>query len=447
MKHLLFEKLEIIIRDLTHTGEGIGTYQNFTIFVPGALPKETVLVKVKKVKKNYAIAKLLSIIKPSQARIDPKCQFFPKCGGCQIRHLDYQAQLAIKKNRIEQSFSRLGNLKIPEGFEVVSSPLKDHYRNKIQLPFSYFNNKLGVGLYSKGSHDLVEIDQCLIHNKLSEEYLPKILQIFQNFNFKPSGFDGDRACLKYLLVKTAMFSNEILITIVTNNEPTSILKEVAQKILEMAPEIKGIIHHKNDRNNNVILGSSVSVLAGSPKIYETLLGLRLGISAQSFFQVNPYQAENLYKLAKEYGMLSQQDIVIDAYSGIGSLTLHLAPSVQKIYGLEYVSDAVKDAKDNADLNNINNTEMIAGDVKNLLQEVPHADVIYLNPPRKGCDKQVLEQIIARSPETIVYISCDPSTLARDVAILCQSGYKLSNLKGFDMFPQTMHVETVAQLTI
>lgn len=443
MKKLLFEKVDIPIRDLTIDGDGIGDFNGFTIFVPGALPSEQVTVKLKKVKKNYGLAKLIHIKKKSSQREDPLCPYFGKCGGCQIMHLSYDGQLRVKEERIKQAFIRTGKIKPPDNFTVVASPKIQNYRNKIQLPFFLKNERLCVGLYAKASHDIISIDRCLIHNMLGEAVIPKILHVLERYKLKPFGSSGGLSILRHLLIRTALKNKQLLVVLITHSKPLDVLKLCADEIMQIDPSIKGVVHHENTRVDNVILDQKFTLLSGREYIIESLNQLNYKISAPSFFQVNSHQAENLYKTALEFGELTQEDIVIDAYSGIGSLTLFLAPHVKKIFGIEYVKKAVSDAEENAVLNGITNALMYAGDVKDLLFKVEAPNVVYLNPPRKGCDAAVIEQIIKLAPRAIVYISCDPMTLARDAGLLCAHGYSLTALRGFDMFPQTMHVETCA----
>lgn len=445
MKELIFQKVELTIRDLTGDGDGVGQYQGFTLFVPGALIGEKVLVKVKKVKKNYGLAKLLSVLQPSKNRVTPKCPYFNNCGGCQIMHLNYEGQCLVKQSRIEEAFLRIGKIDISEKLSFFSSPCDENYRNKIQMPFCLYEDKLAVGLYSKGSHNIVPIRECLIHNTLAESIVSKVVDTLDHYGFMPfNDSQSPLAVLKHLLIKTAIKNQEILIVIITHSKPLELLRKCAEDILKIHPSIKGVVHHENMRFDNVLLDQKFSVLSGKDHIIEVLNGLKFKISAPSFFQVNPFQAENLYKKAITFGDLKKGDIVIDAYCGIGTFSLQLAKYVKEVIGIEYVGQAILDAQENSDLNGLNNVKFLTGDVKKLLPEIQSADVIYLNPPRKGCDSDVLKQVIKFQPKIIVYISCDPTTLARDAALLCEEHYEIAEVCGFDMFPQTMHVETCAK---
>ncbi len=444
MKDLLFQKVTVTIRDLSSDGDGIGSYEGFTLFVPKALIGEVVEVKVKKIKKNYGIAKVIRWIKTSNERNSPKCPYFGRCGGCQIMHLDYEAQINVKATRIQEALKRIGLVEIDCEIRVQKSPKEFYYRNKVQLPFCMDGGRLSYSLYAKGSHENVPIKSCFIHNELGEKILPGILDVLAKHRLTPYQSGAEHSILKHLLVKTAVNSEELLIVLITHSKPLKILEDVAEDVMKIDSKIKGVIHHENTRSDNVILGDKFTTLSGDNYIQEKLCDFYYNISAPSFFQVNPFQAENLYQKATEIGELSKQDVVIDAYCGIGALSLFLAKHAKKVIGLEYVSRAIEDAKQNAAINQITNTEFFAGDVIDLFPKIENGDVIYLNPPRKGCEKPVLDQVVSIGPKKIIYISCDPMTLARDAKILCENGYKLDYAEGFDMFPQTMHVETLAR---
>jgi 23S rRNA (uracil1939-C5)-methyltransferase len=436
----------IDINDLGISGEGVGNIQGFTIFVEGALPLETVEAQIILLKKNYGIAKLLKIIKSSPNRIKPPCPLFDRCGGCQIMHLDYPKQLEVKGKRVKDAFQRIGK------HELVHTPVTHPsirsfaYRNKIQLPVvADHMGKLQVGLYAKGSHDVVFVDTCLIHSALGDRVYQAIVTILQQSSIKPYSERDHRGELRHLLMRTAVFSKEVLVVLVTTSDVSSEIKNIAQQIMNI-PNVAGVMHHKNSRRGNVVLDKDFTNLCGVSFIEEELSGLRFKVSAASFFQVNPYQASHLYQKAIDLAELDEASQVLDAYCGIGTLSLLIAKKAQHVIGVECVHQAILDAHENAKLNGIKNVEFICNLSELAIASLSSIDVVFLNPPRKGCDSSVLFELKRLQPRIIMYISCDPATLARDAQILISYGFQLSQVETFDMFPQTMHVETVAKFS-
>ena len=418
------------IHGLGSGGEGVGYHEGYTVFVDGALPGEEVEVELTEGRKRYGFARLLSVVKSSPDRVKPPCKLFGKCGGCQIMHLSYPKQLEIKRQKIQDAFTRIGHLPPCEVLPCLPSPMPLAYRNKIQLPVQGAR----LGLYAKGSHDLVEVDTCKVHCDLGEGVYQIIKNLIRTAHIP---------LLRHALIKSAVHTNEVLVVLITSEKPSPPLRLLAEQILAKAPQVKGVVHNLHAGKENVILGSAYHVLAGNGAIQERLCNLTFQISPASFFQVNPLQAENLYNKAVEMADVQPNDTVLDAYCGVGTLSLIFAKKAGKVIGVECVAEAIEDAKKNAAHNQISNASFVCANAENF--SMPHADIFLLNPPRKGCEPSFLEGVKRLKPKTIIYISCDPATLARDLALL--SGYTIVSAQPFDMFPQTAHVECIVKLTI
>ena len=423
--------LEILIEQLGVNGEGVGRIDGYTVFVPGALPKEKVRVELVERKKTYARAKLLKVLASSPHRTTPQCLHFGKCGGCQLMHLDYAEQLAAKRQRVVDALQRIAKLETFEVLPCYLSPLKLGYRNKIQLPE-------GRGLFAYNSHEIVEVEHCHIHCDLGEEVLTKIRPILREL---PPGE------LRHLLIKTAIHTQEVLVTLVTRQENPPHLLEIARQISLASSHIKGIVQNINPSTNNTILSEKFKTLIGNSFIFETILGLSFKVSSASFFQVNPLQAEILYQKAIELASCSGKETVLDAFCGVGTISLLAASLAKEVIGIECVPQAIRDAEDNAQRNKIENVRFHCGQAEKLISALGPIDVAILNPPRKGCEGSFLKELAAKQPLRIIYISCDPATLARDIAYLSSYGYKPDFIQPFDMFPQTSHVECLVRLEV
>lgn len=432
------------INDLGSHGEGVGRHQELAIFVEGALPGERVEVELSKRQARYGRGKLLRVLEPSEERRDPSCPLFGSCGGCQLMHLSYEAQLDIKRKRVITALERIARLKEVSVSPCHPSPLKLGYRNKIQLPIKNSSEGLSLGLYAVGSHDLIPIERCQIHCQQGEEVFTKIQTLV-----KASGIQAysppHQGELRHLLIRTAMNREEVLVIIVTATPPSENLRRLAKQILESHPLVKGVVANINADPTNVILGQHYVCLEGADHIHEWLGALKFKISPASFFQVNPAQAVKLYERALALSEVSAQEVVIDAFCGVGTLALYFARHAKAVVGIESVAAAIADAKVNAQLNGITNARFHCARAENFIRQVKDASLLLLNPPRKGCDPALLEQVGRLAPSRIIYISCDPATLARDLAILLPFGYIIQTIEPFDMFPQTAHVETLAML--
>ncbi len=423
-------KEKILITSLGSSGEGVGALTSgIKVFVEGALPSEEVIVEITEQKKNYALGTLVSIEKTSLNRSPPPCPLFNQCGGCQLMHLSYEGQLNIKRQKVLDSLQRIGGLtcEVPS---CIPSPLSLHYRNKIQLPVIWEQGSKKIGLFQKNSHSIIPIQKCLIQSALGNE----ILSLVQTHVNDPS--------IRYVLIRTTL-AGRALIVFVTDGKNTSCLKKSALDLLPLHPALGGLLENCNPRSDNVILGPDFKLLAGEDLLSEQMEDLLLSYRASSFFQVNPLQAIGLYKMAIEWAEIKNTDTVIDAYCGVGALALHASKQAKEVIGIEYVSAAVEDAANNAKQNHRKNCKFVCGASELLLARYLPAEVIFLNPPRKGCDLKLLSLLGSKKPRSIIYISCDPATLARDAKILSSFGFCLKKIQPFDMFPQTAHVETLA----
>lgn len=409
--------MKTTIHSLGASGEGVGTLDNsMKVFVEGALAQECIELSLIEQKKTYARGKLEKIITPSKARIKPICPLFGVCGGCHIMHLEYEAQLEVKRQRVIDAFERIGKIKHPTN-ATLPSPMPLNYRNKIQLPQS--NGK--IGLYEKRTHNIIDVPKCYIHCEPGEQIYHWIRK---HLNSKS---------LRTLYLRSAVFNDESVVTLITDGSEE--LTSFAEKLMDKFPRIVGVVENINRKTTNALLGKIFRTLRGRAHLFEKIGGKIFKISPTSFFQVNPWQAEVLFKKAIELAAIKPTDHVLDAFTGVGTLALFAADHAASVTGIECIPEAIANAKENAQLNKISNCHFKVGNA-----HAEKADITLLNPPRKGCDPALLEKITS---EKIVYISCDPATLARDCALL--KNYTVKTIQPIDLFAQTMHVETVVAL--
>lgn len=442
----LNQELTLKIHNLGNGGEGVGSYEGYTLFVDGALPGEFVRVRLVQRQKKFGRAQLLSILEASPDRVEPPCPLFGKCGGCQLMHLNYAKQLLSKQQKVIDAFSRIGKIDASRIAPCLPSPNPLRYRNKIQLPVRQGKEGLVLGLYAKSSHDLVEVDHCYIHCPIGEKVFARLQQLLKTSTvtaYDPKTGLGE---LRHVLIKSALRTQEVLVIFVTTSEESSTeLQEAAKQLFVSGLGIKGVVHNINKRHDNVILGRKFQTLLGVDFIHEKLGALQFKVSPQSFFQVNPAQAELLYAKALEFAALTGTEVVLDAYCGVGTLSLFLAKRAKQVIGIECVPEAIQNAKENGQLNGIENVSFVCALSEEYIKTASKVDVVVLNPPRQGCETSLLKSLSQLLPQTIVYISCDPATLARDLSHLVSFGYHVEEAQPFDMFPQTAHVETVVKL--
>ena len=457
------------IRDLTTDGAGIGKIvdsdadNDIAMFVDGALPGDLCEVKMIKMaqSKNYAYGELIKIIEPSPDRVKPMCQAFEKCGGCALQSLSYEAQLRLKHKIVADCIERIGGVKDAQIHDTVGMDIPYNYRNKAQFPVKRNRrnpNKIDIGFYSRRTHEVINVTSCVI----SHESTAQIIKIFKDWlaqnNVNDIIYDevSHSGLIRHIFVRNGFKTGEIMVCIVVNSHESEINKQLEVLFEPLVRELRkiesltGVILNINSKQTNVILGKTNKVLYGRDYIYDYLGDKKFKISLASFYQINPTQTEKLYAKALEFAEVSQNDVCIDAYCGIGTIALTVAPFVKKVYGIESVGQAVLDAQENAKINNITNAEFIKGKSEHIIPELIEReaiDLIIVDPPRKGCDIKLIEAIIAAKIRKVVYISCNPATLARDIKILVSGGYKLREVQPIDCFPHTMHVESVAVLEL
>ena len=435
----------IKIHGLGSSGEGVGKLDELIIFVEGALPGEEVLAEVEVVKKNYAVGRLVDVVKKSSERVELLCPLYDKCGGCQLQHMSYAAQLRWKRQQIVDAVERIGKLRDVEIFDTLGMENPLRYRNKMQFPVG---KGLQIGCYAHGSHNVIDTTNCLIQHALNDKILAAVRKVAQKFNLQPYDEDKHRGFLRHVMGRVGS-NGEMMIVLVTAAKNFPAEKNFVRALLKEIPEVTSIQQNVQTFRNNVILGRDTRVLYGKPTIHDKIGGLKFNISARSFFQVNTAQAEVLYRTARDFAELRGGETVIDAYCGTGTIGLFVAKRARKVYGVEVVGSAVADAKKNARENNIRNAEFIVGDavkvLPRLLDSGVEVDVVIVDPPRAGCDRKVLETFAAMKTEKIIYVSCNPATLARDLKILDELGYRATKIQPVDMFPFTSHVESVTQI--
>lgn len=436
-----------------YEGEGIAKINDsYPIFIEGALKDEVVKVKIVKVNKKFAYGKLVEIIEASKNRIEPKCATYKRCGGCKIQHILYDGQLDFKWQRVKDCIERIAKLdsgivKYPLGMDI---PFR--YRNKVQLPIGTFNGELKIGFFAPRSHEIINMDTCYIQDDIADKIVKLTKEWIEKHNISTCNVDGHyekSGILRHLMIRRGFKTNQVMIVLVTNQEKVPYIDEFVQIMIDNIPNVSSVIQNINSKDTNVILGDKLITLWGNDTIADYIGEFKFNISPLSFFQVNPIQTEVLYSKALEYAELSGNETVFDAYCGTGTITLFLSKKAKMVYGVEIIEQAIENANINAKENKVENAKFFVGKseeiIPSLIDEGIRADVIVVDPPRKGCEENLLKAITKVSPKKIVYVSCDPSTLARDLKILDENGYKTVEVQPVDMFPQTAHIENVAKL--
>ena len=443
------EQVTAVINGLGHSGEGVGRVNDFTVFIPGALSGETVTATLVEVKKNYARGRLEKILEPSAERVQPPCKVHGRCGGCQLQHLAYPAQLQIKRQQVIDALTRIGKIESPIVHETLGMSDPWHYRNKMQLPVGYANGQLAMGCYAQNSHSIIAADECLIQHNANNLVAREMKRIAVKKGITAYDETTGRGILRHVMGRVGVATGEVMAVIVTACRQLPREETIIAELRKNIPGLVSIVHNHNPRRTNIILGDTTRTVWGQDYITEKLGDLSFRISAKSFFQVNTEQAMTLYKQALDYAELTGQETVIDVYCGAGTISLFLARQAAKVYGIEIVAEAIKDAETNAAINNITNAEFITGDAAQIMPDLCEKgiqpDVILLDPPRAGCDRPVLDAITAMNPQRIVYVSCNPASLARDVAILTEQGYRVQEAQPVDVFGMTSHVEVATLL--
>lgn len=441
--------IEVEIIDNGFQGEGIAKVQEFPIFIQGAIKGEKVEVKILKVLKNFGYGKIVRIITSSEYRTPSDCNSFPKCGGCTLRHISYKQTLAIKKATVENCLYKALHREIKVN-DVIGMKVPLNYRNKLQYPIGLNkNNEPAMGVYAERTHDIIPVEDCHIQNEESNKIANDIFEFIKTHKIPVYNEKILKGTVRHIVIRKGIKTGEILVTIVLNDRNFKKEKEFVQFLVSKYPNIKSIVKNYNTKNTNVILGDKNEIIFGSGYIYDILGNYKFKISPLSFYQVNPVQTEILYKTAIKYA--GHGETALDLYCGIGTIGIFAAQNFKKIYGIEIVKQAIEDAKENATLNNLNNTEFHAGDVEKILPEIlknitNKPEVVFVDPPRKGLDNKTIEMLKTLTPKKIIYISCNPATLARDLGLL-EEKYNIQEVQPVDMFPYTKHVECVATLQL
>lgn len=438
---------DVNIVGLGHSGEGVGRYQDFTIFVQQALPGELVSVEIIEVKKNYAKGRLVKIKETSERRTAPVCEIYEECGGCQLQHLDYKAQLEVKRQQVIDAVTRIGKQPDIIVHPTLGADNPWQYRNKMQFPVGKVRGKIAIGCFAQGSHEIINTENCHIQHEFNNVIAREIREVISNLGISVYDEKTGTGIIRHVLGRVGTATNDIMAVLVTAADNLPHKDKIIAELRNRIPGIVSIIQNVNPKRTNVIMGNKTRTLWGKDTITDRLGEFLFDISARSFFQVNTEQAAILYNKAVEYARLSGSETVIDAYCGTGTITLFLARNAAKVYGIEIIEQAINDAKRNSARNNVHNTEFVVGDAVEIMPEMYKTgirpEVIVVDPPRAGCDRLVLETFVNMNPQRIVYVSCNPASLARDIAVLAEYGYKTREIQPVDMFPQTFHVECVA----
>ena len=434
--------VETKIIDISHEGKGVAKVDGLTVFIDGGTIGDTVKAEITQMKKNFAFGKTLEIIKPSRYRVESNCKTSEDCGGCQLRELDYEKQLKLKTDKVKNDFERIGKLKNVLIHDTIGMNKPVRYRNKAQVPVGENH----IGFYKKGSNSIVDTDECVIQSKETEKVIAIIREFMKKYDVSGYSKRTSRGTIRHIVTRISFKTKDMMVIIVTNTHKLPHKEELIEMIRTQMPNVKSIIQNVNDKKTNLVMGEKNKIIYGHGKIIDYIGELQFKISPNSFFQVNPKQTQLLYEKALKFADLKKDDTVFDIYSGIGSLSLFLSKKAKKVYGVEVVKEAIEDARENAKLNNIKNVEFFEGTAEAVLsqfcEEGKFANVVVLDPPRKGCETEVLESIVKLSPDRIVYVSCNPSTLARDLQYLSENGFTVKEAQPVDMFAGSVHVETV-----
>ena len=437
------------IDGLGHSGEGVGRKDGFTVFVPLALPGERVAVRVKTVKKQYAVAELREIIISAPQRSQPPCPVYQTCGGCQLQHLSYAGQLEIKRQQVVDAVTRIGHLNETVIHPVLGAEEPWHYRNKMQFPVGRQNGVAVIGCYCAGTHEIIDTCQCMIQHPANNEIAAAVKEWVDECGISVYDEKNDKGILRHVLGRVGTVSGEVMAVLITSTDTMPHSESLIAGLRKRIPGLVSVCQNVNSRRTNVVMGEKNRVLWGKETINDQLGDFTFRISPRSFFQVNTVQTRVLYEKALEYAGLTGKETVIDAYCGTGTISLFLSRRAEKVYGIEIVEPAIRDAVLNAQHNSVDNVEFIVGDAVAVMPELyrrgVRPEVVVVDPPRAGCDVKVLETFVKMEPQRIVYVSCNPASLARDLALLNGLGYNAKEIQPVDMFPQTHHVECVALL--
>ena len=438
----------VSISDMSSEGSGIGKADGFPLFVPLTAVGDVVSVKVVSLKKSYGFGIVDKIIDPSDCRKRSDCGSFSKCGGCVYRHITYKEELRIKTKKVKDAFYKIGNMDIDIPSCIGSKPRG--YRNKAQIPVGKNETGSYYGFYAANSHRIIPFDFCTIQNFAFNDIAKAVKQWIDDFSVSVYDDKSGEGIVRHIYMRIGEKTGEIMVCLIINSDTLPHSDELVEALRKSAHNITGVLININTDITNVVMGNKTDLLWGKPFIYDKFGDLTFKISPESFYQINREQTESLYNKVKEFADFKGDETVLDMYCGTGTISLYLADKSKAVYGVEIIPEAIENAKENAKINSIENATFFAGDssegAKWLESINVKPNIIVVDPPRKGCAIKVLEDIVNMNPEKIIYVSCDPATLARDIKILSEKGYKSEQIQPFDMFPRTSHVETVVLIT-
>ena len=432
--------------DLDDFGKGIVRIDDTTCFIDNLLPGEEADIETDFKYGKLAKAKAINRYNDSPDRVHPECKYYPNCGGCQLMHLSYEKQLEYKTKKVKELLHKFAKLDV-EVYPCIGLEHPTRFRNKVQKPVRFDNKKkkIKAGFYQSGTHNLIGVEDCLMETPLSNKISNLLVSLFEKYHFTPYHEDAQFGLIRHILIKTNTNQDQALVTLIVTRSDIKGIKDFAKELMKKIPQVVGVVLNINTRKTNVILGERDVPVFGHTKIQDMIFDKKFLISTQSFYQVNSHQIETLYGKAIEFAQLKKTDSLLDAYCGTGTIGLCCADKVKDVLGVEIVADAVHDAILNAKINNLTNAHFIKGDAtKFILQSDKHFDVIIMDPPRKGSTPEFINAVKRIAPERVVYVSCDPVTLARDLALF-KDAYQIEKVQPVDMFPNSMHVETVCLL--
>ncbi|MFW6306787.1 MAG: 23S rRNA (uracil(1939)-C(5))-methyltransferase RlmD [Bacillota bacterium] len=441
--------IEIELVDMANGGDCVGRYDGMAVFIPAGVPGEKVKAKIIEKKKNYARGELLEIMEEEDNRISPQCCVFGACGGCQLQHMDYQSQLKYKRKMVVDLLERIGKIDYADVNDVIGADYPFGYRNKAQFPLTEDEEgNIVTGFYRKGTHQVVVHNNCHIQHPLINRIIEKTLKVLNQYKLSVYNELVHKGLLRHLVVRVGVCTNQALLIIVIKERHFQLAEEISDKIFNEVPELVGVLYNINPDRTNVIMGKETRLVKGNDRYIDYIGPVKYAISPHSFFQVNSLQTKKLYDVILDFASFTEDDLVFDAYCGIGSISLYIANRVMKVVGVEIVKEAVRDAEKNAELNHISNSQFIVGSVEQelpgLLKSGDKPDIIIFDPPRKGIDEKAIDAVLTTGIEKIIYVSCNPATLARDLEKFDKC-YRVEKVQPVDMFPNTTHVETVVLL--
>ena len=445
------KEYEVEIVDNGFEGEGIAKISDFTIFIPGAIKGERCKILIVKVNKTFAFGKLLEVCTKSKYRVEVDCATYKRCGGCSLRHIQYEETLKLKRDMVQNLVTKTLNTKINVK-DTIGMQEPFHYRNKLQYPVGYDKtNKPVMGVYANRTHEIIPVESCLIQNKEAEEVAKAVFEFIKENKITVYSEQTKKGAIRHIIVRIGVRTNEIMCILVTNEEKIEKENELVDAINKKFPQVKTIVKNINKKNTNVILGDTNVILSGNGYIYDKLGEYTFKISPMSFYQTNPIQTEVLYQKAIAFAKLDKNDILCDLYCGIGTIGIFASSKVKQVYGIEIVEEAVEAARENAKINKVDNIEFIAGDVEKAFKELVETrgvkpTAIIVDPPRRGLDTTTISKILEIAVDKFVYVSCNPATMVRDLKML-EEKYEVKEMQPVDMFPFTSHVECVAVLQL